>query len=420
MADPIFALARVRRTHLADLLPDEPIMQLVRAMGVVWRERLLTPLVTLRLFALQILHGNTSIAHLRQLSGLDFAAASYCEARGRLPIRLLFKLLKWTSQQAAALQTLPCLSQRILVVDSSNFSMPDTPALRQRFGLPRAWRVKVDVAYPAAKIMAMMDRATGCLTRLIPGPFYRHDARGVIRLHRHLRAGDILLGDRAFCSFVHLAFLSRRGVGACFRLHQARLSTTASIQRWTKPIKQPDWMTAGQFNTLPPWIDVRIVRYRTGRRGFRTRQVAIATTLLDSKTWPEESIAQLYGHRWNIETCFGHLKTTMKMNVLKCQSTAGIYRELLMYLVVYNLIRLAMLAGAVAQKVSVDRISFIDAMRHAAVRLLGLMGVPRLLINPHRPGRYQPRVIRRRRDRYDLMTKSRAELKTPQSCNEVH
>jgi hypothetical protein len=420
MADAISALARVRRMHAGDLLPDEPILQLLRAMGTVWRERLLTPLVTLRLFVLQILHGNTSIPHLRQLSGLDFAASSYCEARGKLPIRLLLQLLKWTAQRAASLQTLPCLGGRILVVDGSNFSMPDTPALRQRFGLPKARGVKVGVSYPAAKIMAMLDLATGCFIRLIPGPFYRHDARGVVRLHRHLRGGDILLGDRAFCSFAHLAFLSMRDVRVCFRLHQARHNIAVGIERWTKPVQKSAWMTAGQFNTLVPWIDVRIVRYRTGRRGFRTRQVAIATTLMDSQAWPDEKIAELYGCRWNIETCFGYLKTKMKMNVLKCQSTAGIYRELLMYLVVYNLIRLVMLAGAAAQRAALDRISFIDAMRHLAVRLLGLAGVPRLLINPYRPGRHQPRLIRRRPQRFDLMMKPRASLQTPQYASETN
>jgi hypothetical protein len=292
--------------------------------------------------------------------------------------------------------------------------------LRQRFGLPKAGGVKVGVSYPAAKFMAMLDLATGCFIRLIPGPFYQHDARGVIRLHRHLRSGDILLGDRAFCSFVHLVFLSTRGVFACVRLHQYRKSVQHGIERWTKPVQMPAWMTAGQFNALPPWIDVRIVRYETGRRGFRTRQVAIATTLLDSTAWPDEKIAELYGCRWNIETCFGYLKTTMKMNVLKCQSTAGIYRELLMYLVVYNLVRLAMLASAADQNVAVNRLSFIDAMRHVAARLLGLSGVSRLLINPYRPGRHQPRLVRRRPKGFDMMMKPRSELHNPENSSATH
>jgi Transposase DDE domain len=419
MADTTCALGRLRRTQGFDLLPDQPVVQLLKALGIVWRQRLLTPLVTLRLFVLQILHGNTSITHLRQLSGLDFAAASYCEARGKLPIRLLLQLLNWIAQQAARLQPQACLGNRVLIADGFNFSMPDTPALRQRFGLPKAFGVKTGVSYPAAKAIALLDFATGCFLRLIPGPLYRHDAHGVVRLHRHLRSGDILVGDRAFCSMVHLALLSMRGVYGCFRLHQRRHSIASGIERWKRSLR-PRWMTAAQFDALPSSLDVRIVRYKTRRRGFRTQEIAIATTLLDSAAWPDQSIAQLYGHRWNIETCFNHLKTTMKMNVLKCRSTASIYRELLMYLVVYNLVRLAMLSRAMIQQVEVYRISFVDAMRYMAAVLLGLRGVERLLINPRRPGRHQPRLIRRRPKGYDLMMKPRAAYASRVNTDETH
>ncbi len=87
MADAMFALARVRRTRGADLLPDSAILQQLGSLGIVWRERLLTPMVMVRLFLMQVLFGNTSIAHVRQLSGIDFAPASYCQAR--------LQLLRW-------------------------------------------------------------------------------------------------------------------------------------------------------------------------------------------------------------------------------------------------------------------------------------------------------------------------------------
>ena len=408
MADVISALARVRRTHLAYLLPDQVLLQLLRSLGVVWRQRRLTPLTTLRLFVLQVLFGNTSITHLRQLSGLDFAPASYCEARQRLNLRWICRLIQWTVGQATRLGPgMRELGPRVLVVDCSSFSMSDTPPLREHFGLPRAGGAKRGVSYPVAKFMALLDLASGCFTRLIPGPLYRHKASGVIRLHRHLRDGDILLGDRAFCSFVHVALLSMRGVFACFRLHQVRHSVRRGLECWSKPPRPPKWMTEEQFDRLPGSIQVRIVRYTTGRKGYRTRQVAIATTLLDEQAWPDAAIAELYGHRWTIETCFDHLKTTLRMNVLKCQSLGGIQRELLVYLLVYNLIRLAMLASAAAQGRAADRISFVDAMRYLAARLAGLRGIARLLCVPHRPGRRQPRAIRRRLKEYDLLVEPR-------------
>jgi Transposase DDE domain len=414
MADTFSALARLRRTGGDDLLPDEPVVQLLRSIGIVWRERLLTPLTTLRLFILQILFGNTSIAHLRQLSGRDFSPGSYCEARQRLNLRWICRLIQWTVQQARQSVAAPQPGRRVLAVDCSSFSMSDTPALRQRFGLPRVRgatkgkaSAKEGVTYPLAKFMALLDLASGCFTRLIPGPLYRHEASGVIRLHRNLRNGDILLGDRAFCSFVHVALLSMRGVFACFRLHQRRYSIRRGVEGWIKPPQRPTWMTMEQFDRLPPSIQVRIVRYTINRTGYRTRHVAIATTLLDETEWPDQAITELYGHRWTIETCFDHLKTTMRMSVLRCQSVGGIQRELLVYLLVYNLIRLAMLQSAAEQKVAAERLSFIDAMRYLAVRMQGLSGVAMLLQVPKRPGRRQPRVIRRRMKEYDLLTEPR-------------
>ena len=321
-----------------------------------------------------------------------------------MPLQLLRSLLRWTITQAGA-ATRP-IGPRVMVVDCTSFSMPDTPALREQFGLPLGRGCKPGVSYPIAKVMALLDLGSGCFTRLIPGPLYRHEASGVIRLHRQLRTGDILLGDRAFCSFVHVALLSMGGVLACFRLHQRRKSICGGVEQWKRP-QRPDWMSAGQFASLPRWIKVRIVRYTIKQNGYRTRHVAIATTLMDEALWPDQKIAELYGHRWNIETCFDHLKTTMKMSVLKCRTVGGIQRELMMYLIAYNLIRLAMLSGALARQQSVDRVSFIDAMRYLAMRLLGLIGVANLRLNPHRPGRRQLRVIRRRMKEYDLLTEPR-------------
>jgi hypothetical protein len=419
MAAIISALMRVRRTQGGDLLPDSAILQELRIAGVRWRERMLTPLVVVRLFLIQILFGNTAITQLRQLCGKNFSPSSYCEARLRLPLFLLRRLLRWTVEQSRQCGQQACLGVRVFVVDCSSFSMPDTPALRKQFGLPRSKGrggkgCLPGVAYPVAKIMALMDLASGCVVRLIPGALYRHEASNVIRVHRQLKAGDILLGDRAFCSFVHVALLGLRGVAVCFRLHHRRKSVSRGIETWKRPTR-PTWMHPGQFATLPTEVKVRIVRYTLRRKGYRPTCIAIATTLHNERLWPDEQIAELYACRWNIETCFDHLKTTMNMNVLKCKSMAGIYRELMMYLIVYNLIRLAMLRFAMEEKLPVDRISFIDAMRYLSMRAIGLRGVAQLWINIYRPGRQQPRVIRRRMKEYDLLTKPRAEWITPQN-----
>ena len=419
------ALARLRREPVGDLPLAGVLDQLLRDGGHVWRDRLLTPVVTVRLFLLQVLSGNVAVAALRQLCGIDFAPSSYCEARARLPLGVLQSLPGWLHGQAEraagpagdAARKIGKIGPRVFVGDGSSYSMPDTRELREHFHLPAG--TKPGVGDPAGKLMGLLDAATGMFVSLLALPLFQHDMRGVVGLHPVLRAGDILLGDRALCSFCHLALLNARGVFAAVRLHQRRKANNANkagnackkggTDRWRKPTKAPAWMDAAAFALMPKWLDVRIVRYTVSRKGYRTRHVVIATRLTDERLWPDERVAELYGQRWRVETCFGHLKTTMKMNVLRCKTVEGVMKELAVYLAAYNLVRLAMLKAAEEQGVSPHRISFVDAMRWLVARMLGLRGVGRLIVNPDRAGRSQLRVIRRRLKEYDLLKKPRRE-----------
>ena len=409
MARIAHVLARLKSEPLADLPTAAPLDQWLAECGVpAWRDRLLTPLVTLRLFLTQILHGNCAITALRQLGGIDFAKSSYAEARARLPLMALQSLLKWLHECAArTMDPVRALGQRVLIADGSNFSVSDTPELRRHFDLPQG--VKPGVGYPMGKLMGLLDAATGLFVELLALPLFQHDVRGVIGLHPMLRAGDILLADRAFGSFAHLCLLNGRGVFACMRLHQRRKNTTSGVDRWTRPPIAPAWMNAQDFALLPAFLHVRLVRHTVAQKGYRTRHLMIVTTLIDAALWPDQRVAALYGQRWDIETCFDHLKTTMGMNTLRCQTVDGVLKELAVYLAAYNLVRLAVLNAARAQHVSPRRISFVDAMRWLAARLLGLAGVSRLIVNPDRSGRWQLRVIRRRYKQYDLLRKPRRE-----------
>lgn len=418
MARISHALARLRRDPVHDLPFGDRVDQLLEEQNVVWRERLLPPLVTLRLFLVQILNGNCAIAALRHLGGIDFAAASYCEARGRLPLQLLQSLLRWVHDQALdAASDLPRLARRVFVADGSTYSMPDTPELSAHFHLPPGGTP--GVGYPMGKIMGLLDLATGMFTGLVGLPLFEHDARSGLTIHPMLRAGDILLGDRAFCGFAQLAMLQARGVFACMRLHQRRKDLRPGLQKWDKPKQAPAWLTAGQFQLLPPFIHVRVVRHTVEQKGFRTKHLFIATTLLEEGIWPDAKISGLYGRRWQIETCFNHLKTAMKMNVLRCKTLEGVMKELAVYLLAYNLVRLAILKAARAQGVDLWRVSFVDAMRWLAARMIGLEGVGRLVVNPDRRGRSQLRVIRRRLKEYDLLVKPRRQTEAQAARKQV-
>ncbi len=136
----------------------------------------------------------------------------------------------------------------------------------------------------------------------------------------------------------------------------------------------------------------------------------MVTTLLDAKLYSTTQIAKLYQQRWAIETNLRHLKQTLHMDVLRTKTVAGIHKELAMFAIVYNLVRLVMLRSAKRQGVAVNRISFIDGQRwlchtrsQSPLRKLGIV--------PDRPNRYEPRVKKRRAKEYDLMSKPRQQLK---------
>lgn len=402
------ALARLRRFGLSDLPTDAMFVQLCHDAGHDWRERIFTPLLTLKMLILQIAHGNTAINHLRQLSSLAFSASSYCEARIRLPLELLQALLEKTV--CSAQRSIHSIREgyRILIVDGTGFSMPDHPELNQHFGMPP--RQTPGVGYPVCKLLGILDMASGLLVHALGLPLFTHDMKGIAQLHSKLRANDVLVGDRAFCSVVHLMMLNLAGVYCVFRLHQRRKVKHCGVNRWARPEKCPVWLDPRQFAQLPAWAELRIIRHAIECKGYRTRVVYLATTL--PMTFSDAEVAELYRRRWEIETCFGYIKTGMKMNVLKCKSVDGIMKELAVYLLVYNLVRLIILGFAQTHQVDVRRVSFIDACRLLCAWLTGLGGCSELIVNPDRTGRTQLRRIRRRPKKYPLLKMPRDQYKT--------
>ncbi len=182
------------------------------------------------------------------------------------------------------------------------------------------------------------------------------------------------------------------------------------VVEWFKPVEPPEWMTAEEYAALPATSTVRELRYEVGRPGFRTRTITLVTTLIDPDLYPKEALAELYGARWRVELNLRHLKTTMKMDVLKCKTVEGVLKELTMYAIVYNLVRMVMVEAARRQGVDVERISFVAAMRWLVEAKPG-DDLAKLVVNPERPGRYEPRVRKRRPKQYPLMNKPRSVLR---------
>ncbi len=431
------AVERIK-SHWACQFTDESIDETCRAAGHRWRKRMLPPALTVRLFLLQILYGNTACSHLPRISGEEFTPQAYGAARARLPRAALESLLTQTVSHLgqAALDTARWLGHRVFLVDGSTFSTPDVPALQAKFGQPG--QQAAGCGFPVAHWLALMHHGSGLILKMLISPLRTHDQSRVAEVHPELEANDVLLGDRGLCSFVHLALLFGRSLHGVFRMHQRQIvdftpgrphrqavcgraskkkgmPTSRSIRslgpldqlvEWSKPATCPTWLSSEQFAALPVSLIVRELRFQIERPGFRVEEITLATTLVDAGRYSKEVLAQLYFDRWRIETNFKHLKTTLGMDALRCESEEGVLKEATMFALVYNLVRLLMCEAAKRQRVSVQRISFIDALCALAHADLDAP-FPTLIVNPQRPNRREPRLLKRRPKQFAYLKEPR-------------
>jgi hypothetical protein len=396
MVPSVTAILQRFTTEWAMLLQPESILAVCREIGyTAWRDRVLTPVTTMQLFLLQIVHGHTACRHLPHLSGLRFSAAAYCQARAKLPLSCFARLLErfGSAVQRSALDEGRWHGHRTFFVDGSGGSMPDTPALQDAFGQPPAQRP--GCGFPVARLLGLFHAGTGVLLKLVVAPRLTHDLARVQAVHPRLQEGAVLVADRGLCSYAHLALLVHAGVHAVLRvgarqivdftpsrpLVRPRVRRTAAVKgvprsrwltalgvddqlvMWLKPKTCPSWLARETLAALPETLVLREVRYPIGTPGFRTRQITLVTTLVDAEVYHVADLAALYRQRWQVETSLAHLKTTMQMDVLHCKTVPGVLKELTVFAIVYHLVRLVMCQSAMLQRIGVERISFLDALR---------------------------------------------------------
>lgn len=434
------------KSDLMRLVPASQIHRACQDCGHQWRERTLDPVSTVYLFMRQILHGNTSCTHVRHFGYHRFHASAYCEARKRLPKYVLHDLLAQSGRKVCEYgrPASDWLGHQVWLIDGSSFSMADEPELAQLFGYPHSQ--KPGCGFPTAHVLALFDLLSGALLNLTSSPLRTHDMAGAHTCVAHYHCGDVVVGDRAFCSYGHIALLQSKGVHAVFRAHSTfnidftprrphshprhgtthvkgrprsvwvrRLGREDQVVEWLKPKECPAWLTPKEFDAYPESICVRELRFRVRRSGSRSREITIVTTLLDADAYPKAAIAELYRRRWEVETNLRHLKQTMGMRVLRCRTVDGIIKELTMFGIVYNTVRFVMLEASIQQGVPAARISFVDVLRwlldgRRTTRF------PTFIVNRNRDRPPEPRVVKRRPKSYDLMTRPRASLRKHLSC----
>ena len=438
------AVARIKRDPLG-ALGRRAVEQVCDELGYAWRDRTLDPATTLALFVQQVLHGNCPCAEVRHLAGRSgsFTPSAYCQARTRLPLQVYQSMLTRVIDAALPRTLEPehrWRGHRVFHVDGTTFSMPDTPQLQRVFGQPAGHRE--GCGFPAAHLLVLFSASTGLLLDTAAGPLFTGDLAGAADLHPHLDGGDVLVGDDSFGSYAHIALLLRDNLHGLFPVHHSRIvdftpgrphcpqgkNAVAGMPRsrwvkslarddqlveWFKPRQCPAWMSRQAYAALPESIVVRELRRSVTGPAGNTVTLTMVTTLLCPRRYPADgprSLLDLRMRRWDVETNIRHLKTTMHLDVLRCKSEAGVRKELCVFGIVYNLVRVTMLEAARRQEVPVARISFADTLRWLRHARPG-DAMPDLLVNPHRPDRIEPRVVKRRAKPHDLMNKPRDELR---------
>lgn len=367
---------------------------------------------------------------------IDEDTGGYCQARSRLPQPLLEQALEASAHRAQQrAPALPLLGGRPLkAVDGSGLRLPDTPAHQRHFPQPASQ--KPGCGFPVMKLVVLFCLASGALLARATGTLRDSESRLLRSLLPTLQRGDIVVGDRGFGNFVIVALLAGAGVDFLGRVptnsrrvdfrQGRRLGRYDRLVRWRKGLRQGRWLSAAEWAALPPMLEVRLVRTQVRQRGFRTRELTLVTTLLDPQRYGAAELLAAYARRWRLELCLDDLKTTLGLETLKCLTPAMAQKELLMGLIAHNLLRCVMAEAAQAHAAPLERLSFkgtLDALRqfhHALGQTrcrrrktelwdLLLRWLARDLV-PERPGRREPRAVKRR-PKYDRLNRPRRQYR---------
>ncbi len=364
--------------------------------------------------------------------------SAFCQARQRLPWDLLPRLrcaLAARAERAGQLWK----GLYVKVIDGSGISLPDTKANQRAY--PQSSEQLPGCGFPLLKFVGVFSLASGALLDYAKGNKHQHELRLLQRLLDTFKAGDLVLGDRGFNTYALMALLALRQVASLFRLHQARprdfrkgkrLGKTDRLLVWNKPAHwcKPRFIPNSLWKCLPQTLSVRMIRFALEVPGYRTRSVVLITTLLDPQLYPAAELAQLYARRWRIELWFRDIKTTMGMETLRCRTPRMIHKELEMFFIAYNFIRCLQSEAAQIFDVPIERLSFkgsVDSLRQFSaaiaqarsrkartrlwVRLLELIARDQV---PERPGRREPRAVKRRPKPFQKLNRPRHLMKEMQ------
>ena len=381
------------------------------------------------------------VAH-QQWAGLRTPSSdtgNYCRARAQLSEAALHDLTVEVADELEEQTQDAWLwkGRHSKLIDGFTFTMPDTPLNQAEYPQPASQQKGVGL--PIARGCAILSLATACISDLAIGPCSGKETGETALLREllgSLQSGDVAVADRYYCSFMMIALLLAHGVDVCARMHQKRhvdfrrgrrLGKCDQLVKWTKP-ERPAWMDEATYAKIPTTIVLREIRFNIVQPGRRVQTLTVATTLLDADAYAKQDIAQLYGFRWNSELDIRSIKQSLALDHVRCKSPEMVRRELWTTLLAYNLIRTTAASAASLHNKQPRQISFTGACQYVLSSWMlfatGLIDPSRALVHcrtllwqisrcevTNRPGRIEPRVIKRRRHRYKLMQQPRAVLR---------
>lgn len=432
------------------LLDEQRIRAALDRAGVVFRKRIFDPLTTIAAFLSQVVASKDATCEdavsrvlfervARGEPACSTDSSSYCKARGRLPEEAIVELTRQTGQELAeqAAQAWLWKGRHVKIIDGSTAEMTDTPENQAEY--PQSRTQKPGLGFPMLRMAVLFSLSVGTALECAIGPC-RGKQTGEQNLFRQmwdaLNEGDIVLGDRLYDSYRDIAMLRQRGVDAVFGKKSSRRADFRTGQRlgpddhvvvWKKPKYDASrFESRSQWEELPATMEIREVRCTVRRPGYRTRTVIVVTTLLDSALYSSQDLTDLFAERWHCELDLRSLKQTLGMSRLRCLTPAMVRKELWMYLLAYNLIRVRMAQAAAVHDAMPRTLSFTAAKTHIhnfttclqtaspAARapleaaLLAAIATCRI---KKRPGRKEPRELKKRQQKYKFLTQPRDQAR---------
>ena len=433
----------VQLAALEDLLPDEEIETICLQLGHTWRERELPPAVTARSMVYRSLSEDRTISGVltdlvacRAVSAPAPTDSAWCQARSRLPLALWAELRVRSARRLRDLVggKYTWLGLPVFLVDGSTLSMPDEPDLVEEFGYVPC--KDGHSRFPVARVTFIVLAGVEAVWDYRLGAYTASETQQFYEMWHTLPSGSICLFDRYFASFYTLAKLRQRHIWALCQLHQRRdpqqlIRDGRKIGRneWIVPFKlAPQLRKQYEDPSLPQTLWVRLIRVPLGP-GKKPKSLWLVTTLMDRKRYPRKKLLALYRDRWDVETRIASVKVTLDLTVLRSKTAANARREVAAAIVAHNLVWTLIHQAAELTDTPADRISFTCAIRTVLKFSAPLRsakpeerpGVYRRMLehiaantNRYRPGRVEPRRIKRDPVHYPCLTTSREEAR--QQC----